>query len=197
MDLQKNIVKAVVFIIVVVFFTLFLSITSCKTVKKTEISHTSTLQKTDSTQQIRHDSIFIEHTQIIKDTLFITRPDSALILALIECDKKGRAHIVEKTTRQGRSITQSLDIKDNVITAAATIDSATIYFQYKEDHYKEFKQETTHTQADHTLTTTQTDKTNVEIKKTRLPWWFWLAASGVAIFLLIRFVWPIVMKWLL
>ena len=85
--------------------------------------------------------------------------DSAMLRALIECDSLGQAHIRELLRyRSGQRVEPpQVEIRDNVLTATARIDSQAIYLALK-DRYVEKDTRTSHTEV-----------RTVEVN--RLTWW--------------------------
>jgi hypothetical protein len=82
---------------------------------------------------------FIIHDTVIslKDTLIPLPSDSGLIRALLEC-REGKVVIQEvDQIRPGKRIVPFLEIKDNILTAGAKIDSSSIYFAWKQTHIRE------------------------------------------------------------
>lgn len=90
---------------------------------------------TDS-RVIRTDSVRTVET--LRDTVVTVRADSSLIRALVECDSLGQAHLrrLEEYRAGERLPPPRVEIRDNVLTAAANIDSLEIYLQLK-DRYRE------------------------------------------------------------
>lgn len=82
------------------------------------------------------DSVVIRET--VRDTIVTVERDSALVRALVECDSLGQAHIKQLLEYEsGRRLTPPVvHIRDNVLTAAAKVDSLAIYLKLK-DKYKE------------------------------------------------------------
>ncbi|MFR9574293.1 MAG: hypothetical protein SNG79_01375 [Rikenellaceae bacterium] len=98
------------------------------------------------------DSITVVET--LRDTVVVIERDSSLIRALVECDSLGQAHFKELIEiRSGRDVTPpKLELKDNILTATAAVDSMAIYLTLK-DRYTEHKQV-------ETITVTNTIETN-------------------------------------
>lgn len=118
----------------------------------------STSQTTNTTEII---------TEVIRDTVIQTQPDTAILQALIRCDSTGRARLEEiNTLKQSVRTQQTISIakdpqphKPTPITITATVDSMGIYLTYKERHH--------HT----TQTQTQTTETIIEKQVNILHWW--------------------------
>ena len=93
-------------------------------------------------------------TEIIRDTVIQTQPDTAILQALIRCDSTGRASLEEiitlkQSVRTQQTITIAKDPqphKPTPITITTTVDSMGIYLTYKE-RYKQ----TTQTQVTETI----------------------------------------------
>jgi len=83
---------------------------------------------------IQHDTI-----TSVKDSLIPLPADSGLIRALLEC-REGKVVIRQiEEIRPGKKIIPFIDLKNNVLTAGAKIDSSSIYFAWKETHIRESK----------------------------------------------------------
>ena len=115
-----------------------------------------TTQNTQTTETI---------TEIIRDTIIQTQPDTAILQALIRCDSTGRARLAEiNTLKQSVRTQQTISIakdpqphKPTPITITATVDSMGIYLTYKE-RYKQ-------------TTQTQITETIIEKEVNILKWW--------------------------
>jgi hypothetical protein len=84
---------------------------------------------------------FIQHDTVtsVKDSLIPLPADSGLIRALLEC-REGKVVIRQiEEIRPGKKIVPFIDLKNNVLTAGAKIDSNSIYFAWKETHIRESK----------------------------------------------------------
>jgi len=84
---------------------------------------------------------FIQHDTItsVKDSLIPLPADSGLIRALLEC-REGKVVIRQiEEIKPGKKIIPFIDLKNNVLTAGAKIDSSSIYFAWKEIHIRESK----------------------------------------------------------
>jgi len=82
---------------------------------------------------------FIQHDTVIcvKDSLIRLPADSGLLRALLEC-QEGKVviqHIEE--IKPGKRVIPFIDLKNNVLTIGAKIDSSSIYFAWKETHIRE------------------------------------------------------------
>lgn len=79
-------------------------------------------------------------TEIIKDTVIQIQPDSSIVQALIKCDSTGQARLEEiRNLKESARVQQTLNLKDNKLTAKAVVDSMGIYFTYKERYREEQK----------------------------------------------------------
>ena len=77
-------------------------------------------------------------TETIKDTVIQVQPDSPIVQALIRRDSTGRARLEEiRTLKEYARVQQTLELKDNRLTAKAVVDSMGIYLTYKERHREE------------------------------------------------------------
>ncbi len=107
---------------------------------------------TENTERI------ITVTETVRDTIIQVRPDSSIVQALIKCDSTGRARLEEiQMLRQSARVQQTLALKDNRLTAKATVDSMGIYLTYK-DRYREEQK-------------VQTIETVIEKEVNILCWW--------------------------
>ena len=115
-----------------------------------------TTQNTQTTETI---------TEIIRDTIIQTQPDTAILQALIRCDSTGRVRLEEiNTLKQSSRTQQTITIppqpqphQPTPITITTTIDSMGIYLTYKERH--------------HQTTQTQLTETIIEKQVNILKWW--------------------------
>ena len=93
--------------------------------------------KTESTEHT------VTITETIRDTIIQVQPDSSIVQALIRCDSTGRARLEEiRTLRESARVQQTLNLKDNKLTAMAVVDSMGIYLTYKERYKEEQKVQT-------------------------------------------------------
>ena len=84
---------------------------------------------------------FVQHDTVttIKDSLIPLPADSGLIRALLEY-REGKVVIQQiQQIKPGNKIVPFIDLKDNVLTTGARIDSSSIYFAWKETHIRETK----------------------------------------------------------
>lgn len=84
---------------------------------------------------------FIQHDTVtsVKDSLIPLPADSGLIRALLEC-REGKVVIRQiEEIRPGKKIIPFINLKNNVLTTGAKIDSSSIYFAWKETHIRESK----------------------------------------------------------
>lgn len=98
-------------------------------------------------------------TERLRDTVVRVEADSAMLRALIECDSLGQAHIRELLRyRAGQRVEPPrVEIRDNVLTATARVDSQAIYLALK-DRY-----------AEKIARTNRSEVRTVEVN--RLTWW--------------------------
>ena len=113
-------------------------------------------------------------TETIRDTVIRVQPDSSVVQALIKCDSTGRARLEEiRTLKESARVQQTLNLKDNRLTAKAVVDSLGIYLTYKERYKEEQK--------------VQTIETVIEKEVNILKWWqkalMWMGAVSTLIFL--------------
>lgn len=84
---------------------------------------------------------FIQHDTVtcVKDSLIPLPTDSGLIRALLEC-REGKVVIRQiEEIKPGKRVVPFIDLKNNVLTTGAKIDSSSIYFAWKETHIRESK----------------------------------------------------------
>lgn len=115
-------------------------------------------------------------TEIIKDTVIQIQPDSSIVQALIKCDSTGQARLEEiRTLKESARVQQTLNLKDNKLTAKAVVDSMEIYLTYKERHTEEQK--------------VQVVESVIEKEVNVLKWWQkWLMLCGIISILIITIV---------
>ena len=148
------------------------------------------IEKANYQTTARTDTVYIGKTEILKDTTFIIKRDSSLIKALVKCDKKGRAYLSEIIElRTGNRIRTIIKQNYDTLFIRSTIDSAAVYFTWKETHEKEFKQTTTKS------TTLETQKTTKKIFT--LPVWAWILIIILGAWLIFKYVWPWIRKFLI
>ena len=83
---------------------------------------------------IQHDTI-----TTVKDSLIPQPADSGLIRALLEC-REGKVVIRQiEEIRPGKRVVPFIDLKNNILTTGAKIDSSSIYFAWKETHIRDSK----------------------------------------------------------
>ena len=85
--------------------------------------------------------IFVQHDTVtcVRDSLIPFRADSGLIRALLEC-QEGKVGIRQiEEIKPGKKVVPFIDLKNNVLTAGARIDSSSVYFAWKETHIRESK----------------------------------------------------------
>jgi len=84
---------------------------------------------------------FVQHDTVItvKDSLIPLPADSGLIRALLEC-REGKVVIRQiEEIKSGKKIVPFIDLKNNVLTTGARIDSSSFYFAWKETHIRQSK----------------------------------------------------------
>jgi len=84
---------------------------------------------------------FVQHDTVtcIKDSLIPLPADSGLIRALLEC-REGKVVVRQiEEIKPGKKVVPFIDLKNNVLTAGARIDSSSVYFAWKETHIRESK----------------------------------------------------------
>lgn len=108
--------------------------------------------KTETTEHV------VTITETIRDTVIRVQPDSSIVQALIKCDSTDQARLEEiRTLKESARVQQTLNLKDNKLTAMAVVDSLGIYLTYKERHKEEQK--------------VQVVETVIEKEVNVLKWW--------------------------
>jgi hypothetical protein len=82
---------------------------------------------------------FVQHDTIttVKDSLIPLPADSGLIRALLEC-REGKVVVKQiEEIKPGKRVVPFIDLKNNVLTTGARIDSNSVYFAWKETHIRE------------------------------------------------------------
>lgn len=83
---------------------------------------------------IQHDTV-----TSVRDSLIPLPADSGLIRALLEC-REGKVTIRQiEQIKPGKRVVPFIELKNNVLTTGAKIDSSSIYFTWKETHIRETK----------------------------------------------------------
>ncbi len=81
---------------------------------------------------IQHDTV-----TSVKDSLIPLPADSGLIRALLEC-LEGKVVIKQiEEIKPGKKVVPFIDLRNNILTAGASIDSSSVYFAWKETHIRE------------------------------------------------------------
>lgn len=96
--------------------------------------------------------------EIPRDTVVVIRPDSTILSALVECNARGEARLLEiEQLRNSLRAQTTLSLKDNRLEVKTLVDSMEIYLTLR-DRLKE-------TERTKTITITETIEVNV------LHWW--------------------------
>lgn len=75
--------------------------------------------------------------ETVHDTVITVQPDTSIIQALVRCNADGSVYLQQiEQLKSSNGIRQTLELKDNHITATATIDSMSIYLTYKERYHE-------------------------------------------------------------
>jgi len=83
---------------------------------------------------VQHDTV-----TTVKDSLIPLPADSGLIRALLEC-QEGKVVIKQiEEIKPGKKVVPFIDLKNNVLTTGARVDSSSVYFAWKETHIRESK----------------------------------------------------------
>ena len=120
----------------IILLFMFAIFTACRTLKPPQI-----IERTTSI----HDTV-----EKVRDTMIKIPADSAWLKALLECDKNGQIHIKQLTDYIAgiKMKPPEIQIKDNIITIKAKVDSTAVYAALKDRYvtsketaYKEKKVE--------------------------------------------------------
>ncbi len=88
-----------------------------------------------------HSETLVLHDTVtqVKDSLIPLPADSGLIRALLDC-REGKVSIRQiQEIKPGKKVVPFIDLKNNVLTTGARIDSSSVYFAWKETHIREIK----------------------------------------------------------
>jgi lipoprotein len=113
--------------------------------------------------------------ETLRDTVVEISPDSSLLIALLECDSAGNVLIdrINELQAGKRLLPPQIDIKDNILTATAKVDSLSIYLTLK-DRYRE-------------SATSQTIIVNKLTKFQRTcVWGFWVLVVLIGIYMIFK-----------
>ena len=118
-------------------------------------------------------TIYVPNTTT--ETVVEISPDSSLMIALLECDSAGNVLIdrINELQAGKRLLPPQIDIKDNILTATAKVDSLSIYLTLK-DRYRE-------------SATSQTIIVNKLTKFQRTcVWGFWVLVVLIGIYMIFK-----------
>lgn len=109
--------------------------------------------------QLKEDVVeSIVEKEIPRDTVVIIRPDSTILSALVECNARGEARLLEiEQLRNSLRAQTTLSLEDNRLEVKTVVDSMEIYLTLR-DRFRE-------TESTKTITITETVEVNV------LHWW--------------------------
>ncbi len=90
--------------------------------------------------KVEIDSVFVKTVERVRDTILVVEADSSLLKAYVECDSLNNVRIRQIISyKQGRKMpVPQINIKDNILTAKASLSDEKLLFQYKE-RYNELK----------------------------------------------------------
>lgn len=112
----------------------------------------------------------IVEKEIPRDTVVVIRPDSTILSALVECNARGEARLLEiEQMRNSLRAQTALRLEDNRLEVKTVVDSMEIYLTLR-DRFRE-------TERTKTVTITETVEVNV------LHWWqeVLIRVGGVAL----------------
>jgi len=115
----------------ILFLLLVVSMTGC-------ISEQRCIKRYPPTERtetlVQHDTV-----TTVKDSLIQMPADSGLIRALLEC-REGKVVILQiEEIKPGKNVIPFIELKNNVLTTGAWVDSSSVYFAWKETHIRESK----------------------------------------------------------
>lgn len=100
----------------------------------------------------------IVEKEVPRDTVVVIRPDSTILSALVECNARGEARLLEiEQLRNSLRAQTTLSLEDNRLEVKTVVDSMEIYLTLR-DRFRE-------TESTKTITITETVEVNV------LHWW--------------------------
>lgn len=100
----------------------------------------------------------IVEKEVPRDTVVVIRPDSTILSALVECNARGEARLLEiEQLRNSLRAQTTLSLEDNRLEVKTVVDSMEIYLTLR-DRFRE-------TENTKTITITETVEVNV------LHWW--------------------------
>ena len=129
--------------------------------------------------QLKEDVVeSIVEKEIPRDTVVVIRPDSTILSALVECNARGEARLLEiEQLRNSLRAQTTLRLEDNKLEVKTVVDSMEIYLTLK-DRFKE-------TEKIKTITVTETVEVNI------LHWWQELFIRVGVLALVAGFLWLI------
>lgn len=74
-------------------------------------------------------------TEVQRDTVLVTEPDSASVKALFECDSLNQVVMTDLEIERGRKLEPIVQWKDKMLTVTMPVDSEMVYFLLK-DRYE-------------------------------------------------------------
>ena len=167
-NLKKAFVKKTMKLRITKILLLLCLFTSCRSVQPCVVG-TNT-----------HDSVYVyvENT----DTIVVVEPDSASMMALLECDSMGNMLLRELEQEQGRNIALSATLKGNVLTVDCKQDSLQQLVNRLREVVREYE----------TNDTKEVVTVEVVTKYYRFTSWaFWIVVA----ILLIRIAWWLAKKY--
>ena len=96
----------------------------------------------------------IVEKEVPRDTVVVIRPDSTILSALVECNARGEARLLEiEQLRNSLRAQTTLSLEDNRLEVKTVVDSMEIYLTLR-DRFRE-------TESTKTITITETVEVNV------------------------------------
>ena len=118
------------YILTFIFINFWLMMISCATRERCARFFPQT-QNSDSVR-IRNDTV-----ELIRDSIYTIPPDSAWLMALLECDSTGNVLLKQITDLQlGHRIKPGITLTNNKLTVNCKVDSMAVYLSWKERHIK-------------------------------------------------------------
>lgn len=118
----------------------------------------------------------IVEKEVPRDTVVVIRPDSTILSALVECNARGEARLLEiEQLRNSLRAQTTLSLEDNRLEVKTVVDSMEIYLTLR-DRFKE---------TDRSKTITITEEVEVNV----LHWWQEVLIRVGAAFLAVLVLW--------
>lgn len=129
--------------------------------------------------QINEDiRVSVVEKEIPRDTVVVIKKDSTMLTALVECNARGEARLLEiEQLRNSLRAQTTLSLEDNRLEVKTVVDSMAIYLTLR-DRFKE-------TEKVETITVTETVEVNI------LHWWQEVLIRVGAVSLVVLVLWVV------